>query len=91
MSSQVGSLSVRRVNLACQPATDPARKFLRDSRLVRNFETRSILEHVHAMLAGTRAQRVAQDALTFVFNLSRSGAPIETDLACDCRQLAAGG
>ncbi|MEV5695258.1 ATP-binding protein [Micromonospora globbae] len=59
----------------------PARKFLQENRLVRGFETRGILEHIRAVLADSRAQRVARDALTFVFNLSRSGARIKTDLA----------
>lgn len=59
----------------------PARKFLQDNRLVRSFETRGILEHIRAVLADSRAQRVARDALTFVFSLSRSGARIKTDLA----------
>ncbi|KUL31465.1 ATP-binding protein [Actinoplanes awajinensis] len=59
----------------------PARKFLQDNRLVRSFETRGILEHIRAVLAESRAQRVARDALTFVFSLSRSGARIKTDLA----------
>jgi hypothetical protein len=58
-----------------------ARKFLQENRLVRGFETRGILEHIRAVLADSRAQRVARDALTFVFNLSRSGARIKTDLA----------
>ncbi|BCB86093.1 hypothetical protein [Phytohabitans suffuscus] len=59
----------------------PARRFLQENRLVRSFETRGILEHIRAVLADSRAQRVARDALMFVFSLSRSGARIKTDLA----------
>ncbi len=59
----------------------PARRFLQDHRLVRSFETRGILEHIRAVLAESKSRRVAEDALRFVFNLSRSGARIKTDLA----------
>ena len=59
----------------------PARRFLQDHRLVRSFETRGILEHIRTVLAESRSRRVAEDALRFVFNLSRSGARIKSDLA----------
>jgi hypothetical protein len=58
----------------------PARKFLQDNRLVRSFETRGILEHIRTVLAESRSRRAAEDALRFVFNLSRSGARIKSDL-----------
>ena len=58
-----------------------ARRFLQDNRLVRSFETRGILEHIRTVLAESRSRRVAEDALRFVFNLSRSGARIKSDLA----------
>jgi hypothetical protein len=58
-----------------------ARKFLQDNRLVRSFETRGILEHIRTVLAESKSRRVAEDALRFVFNLSRSGARIKSDLA----------
>ena len=58
-----------------------ARKFLQDHRLVRSFETRGILEHIRTVLAESKSRRVFEDALRFVFNLSRSGARIKSDLA----------
>jgi hypothetical protein len=58
-----------------------ARRFLQEHRLVRSFETRGILEHVRTVLTESRSRRVAEDALRFVFNLSRSGARIKSDLA----------
>ena len=58
----------------------PARKFLQDNRLVRSFETRGILEHIRTVLAESRSRRAFEDALRFVFNLSRSGARIKSDL-----------
>jgi len=58
-----------------------SRRFLQDNRLVRSFETRGILEHIRTVLAESKSRRVAEDALRFVFNLSRSGARIKTDLA----------
>lgn len=58
-----------------------ARRFLQDHRLVRRFETRGILEHIRTVLSESKSRRVAEDALRFVYNLSRSGARIKSDLA----------
>jgi hypothetical protein len=58
-----------------------ARRFLQEHRLVRSFETRGILEHIRTVLSESRSRRIAEDALRFVFNLSRSGARIKSDLA----------
>jgi hypothetical protein len=58
-----------------------ARRFLQDHRLVRRFETRSILDHIRTVLSASKSRRAAEDALRFVFNLSRSGARIKSDLA----------
>ena len=58
-----------------------ARRFLQEHRLVRSFETRGILEHIRTVLTESRSRRVAEDALRFVFNLSRSGVRIKSDLA----------
>ena len=68
----------------------PARKFLQDNRLVRSFETRGILEHIRTVLAESRSRRAFEDALRFVFNLSRSGARIKSDLGALGLRVPAG-
>ncbi|MDP8928832.1 MAG: hypothetical protein M3O70_09720 [Actinomycetota bacterium] len=59
----------------------PARSFLQDNRLVRRFDTRSIFDHIRGVLGHGRSRRVARDALRLVFNLTRSGATANVDLA----------
>lgn len=58
----------------------PARSFFQNNRLIRGFDTRSILEHVRGVLAGSRSKAVSRDAIRLVFNLSRS-APTNMNLA----------
>ncbi|NYD78431.1 sacsin N-terminal ATP-binding-like domain-containing protein [Arthrobacter cupressi] len=58
----------------------PARNFFQVNRLIRGFDTRSILEHVRGLLAGSRSKAVSRDAIRLVFNLSRS-APSNMNLA----------
>ena len=59
----------------------PARTFLQNNRLVRRFDTRGIFEHIRGLLAESRAQSVARDALRFAFNLHRGGASAKVNLA----------
>ncbi|HVV76272.1 MAG TPA: DUF3883 domain-containing protein [Mycobacteriales bacterium] len=45
-----------------------ARRFLQDSRLVRRFDTRTILEHLASVLATSRSRTVHAEALRFTYN-----------------------
>ena len=45
-----------------------ARRFLQDGRLVRRFDTRSILEHLATVLVTSRSRTVHTEALRFTYN-----------------------
>lgn len=49
------------------------RAFLVDANLAYSYDTRSILDHVGAVLARTRSDRVHRDALRFVFTIEQNG------------------